>query len=122
MLITYFSGSKVVKNAVKKYGISYFAFRILEIYPNVVNKENNKELLDLEDYYLKLYLPDYNILTEAAIGYKHSEITRIKMKENYSPERRLAVGSLNKGRIYSDEERQRLGVIALNRKKAVYTE
>ena len=42
-----FNGSKVVKNAVKKYGISSFAFIILELFPEVVTKENNKKLLDL---------------------------------------------------------------------------
>ena len=46
---------------------------------------NNKELLDLEDKYLKLLLPNYNILTEAgsSFGYKHTEIDRIKMKDTY---------------------------------------
>lgn len=42
-----FNGSKVVKNAVKKYGVSFFAFMILELYPEIVNKKNNKKLLDL---------------------------------------------------------------------------
>jgi len=120
----YFIGSKVVKSAVRKYGISNFAFMVLELFPEVVTKENNKKLLDLEDYYLKYFLPDYNILTEAGncFGYKHSEITRIKMRENYSPERRLAIGSLNKGRVYSDEEREKLRILALNRKAPTYTE
>lgn len=62
-----------MKNAVKKYGISSFAFVVLELFPEVVNKENNKKLLDLEDFYLKCLLPNYNILTEAgsSFGYKH---------------------------------------------------
>lgn len=69
-----FNGSKVVKNAVKKYGLSWFAFIILELFPERVKKENNKKLLDLEDFYLKSLLPNYNILTEAgsSFGYKHS--------------------------------------------------
>ena len=52
--------------------------------------ENNKNLLDLEDFYIKSLLPNYNILTEASssFGYKHTEITRINMKYNYSIERR----------------------------------
>ena len=44
-----FHGSKVVKNAVKKHGISSFAFIVLELFPEIVNKENNKKLLDLEE-------------------------------------------------------------------------
>ena len=42
-----FTGSKLLKNAVKKYGISEFAFLILEFFPEAVNSENNKKLLDL---------------------------------------------------------------------------
>lgn len=64
--LIYFRGSKIVKLAVRKYDLKNFAFIILELYPNFVTKENNKELLDLEDKYLKLLLPIYNILTEAA--------------------------------------------------------
>jgi hypothetical protein len=86
-----FQGSKVVKAAVKKYKIDNFAFIILDIFTEIVNKENNKQLLDMEDYYIKSLLPDYNIVTEAGntFGYKHSEMTRLKMVQNYSPERRL---------------------------------
>jgi len=76
-----------------------FAFIILELYPNIVTKENNKELLDLEDRYLKLLLPNYNILTEAgsSFGYKHTEVDRQKMKDVYTLERREQIGSLNRG-------------------------
>lgn len=86
-----FQGSKIVKAAVRKYKIENFAFIILDIFREVVNQKNNKQLLDMEDYYIKSLLPDYNIVTEAGntFGYKHSEITRLKMVKNYSPERRL---------------------------------
>lgn len=101
--LIYFIGSKVVKAAVKKYGLDNFAFLILELYPNVVTKENNKELLDLEDRYLKTLLPNYNILTEAgsSFGYKHTEIDRIKMKNLFSDERRERIGNLNRGKKLS---------------------
>ena len=96
-----FNGSKVVKNAVKKDGISHFAFLVLELFPEVVNKENNKKLLDLEDFYLKSLLPNYNILTEAgsSFGYKHTEITRLNMRAKYSEKRRLSINNLNKSKI-----------------------
>lgn len=55
--LIYFRGSKILKSAVKKYKLNNFAFIILELYPNIVTKENNKELLDIEDRYLKLLLP-----------------------------------------------------------------
>ena len=119
-----FNGSKTVKNAVKKYGISSFAFIILELFPEIVTKENNKKLLDLEDFYLKSLLPNYNILTEAgsSFGYKHTEITRLKMKGNYSKERRMAIGNLNKGKSLSPEIIETMKIAALNRTKPIYSE
>lgn len=118
-----FHGSKVVKNAVKKYGVSSFAFIILELFTEKVNKENNKQLLDLEDFYLKSLLPNYNILTEAgsSFGYKHSEISRIKMKNNYSEERRSTIGNLNKGKILSSHTIELMKEAALNRTKPIYS-
>jgi group I intron endonuclease len=113
----YFRGSKIVKLAVKKYKIENFAFIILEIFPKIVTKENNKELLDLEDKYLKLLLPNYNILTEAgsSFGYKHTEVDRQKMKDIYSIARREIIGQLNKGKILSSETLEKIRIKALNR-------
>jgi group I intron endonuclease len=118
-----FNGSKVVKNAVKKYGISSFTFMVLELFPEIVNKENNKRLIDLEDFYLKTLLPNYNILTEAgsSFGYKHTEITRINMKANYSVERRMAIGNLNKGKSLSSHTIELVRQAALNRTKPIYS-
>jgi group I intron endonuclease len=119
-----FNGSKIVKNAVKKYGISSFAFMVLELFPEIVNKENNKKLLDLEDFYLKSLLPNYNILTEAgsSFGYKHTEITRLNMQANYSEERRMAIGNLNRGKSFSPSIIELMKKSALNRKKPIYSE
>lgn len=115
--LIYYRGSKIVKLAVKKYDLTNFAFIILEIYPNIVTKENNKELLDLEDKYLKLLLPNYNILTEAgsSFGYKHTEVDRQKMKDLYSEERREMIGSLNRGKKLSPETIEKIREKALKR-------
>ena len=115
--LIYFRGSKIVKTAVKKYKLDNFAFIILELYPNIVTKENNKELLDLEDRYLKLLLPNYNILTEAgsSFGYKHTEVDRKKMKDLYTDTRRELIGGLNKGKKVSPETIEKLREKALNR-------
>jgi len=96
--IIYFRGSKIVKLAIKKYDLKNFAFVVLELYPNIVTKDNNNELINLEDKYLKLFVPNYNILTEAgsSFGYKHTEIDRQKMKDIYSDARREQIGNLNK--------------------------
>jgi group I intron endonuclease len=123
-----FTGSKLLKSAVKKYGLSSFVFIVLEVLPEVVNKErakeNNKNLLSLEDKYLKALLPAYNVLTEAgnSFGYKHTERDKIKMKSNYSLERRLKIGNLNKGQSLSKETIEKMRVKALNRQKVVYSE
>src|ERR1700749_3617194 len=118
------TGSKILKNAVRKYKLSEFAFLVLELFPEIVNKENNKKLLDLEDFYLKSLLPNYNILTEAgsSFGYKHTEITRIKMKSNFSLERRQITGDLNKDKNLSKETIDKMKEKALTRKKASFSD
>lgn len=122
--LIHLTGSKVLKNAVKKYKLSEFAFLILEIYPEIITVENNKKLLDLEDFYLKSLLPNYNILTEAgsSFGYKHSELSRIKMKANYSQDRRDKIGSLNRNKPLSFETIEFMREKALNRIKPIYSE
>jgi group I intron endonuclease len=122
--LLYFRGSKVLKHAVKKYNLSNFTFLILELFPEVINKENNKRLLNLEDFYLKSLLPNYNILTEAgsSFGYKHTELDRIKMKANYSLERRLFIGNLNRGKKLSLETIEKIREKALNKGKVYYSE
>jgi group I intron endonuclease len=122
--LIYLNGSKIVKNSVNKHGLHNFAFIVLELFPEIVNQENNKKLLDLEDFYIKSLLPDYNILTEAgsSFGYKHTEVSRIKMKANYSEKRREQIGSLNKGKTLSSETIEAMRQSALNRKPLNYTE
>ena len=122
--LLYFRGSKIIKHAVKKYGLSNFAFLVLELFPFIVNKENNKNLLDMEDYYLKSLLPNYNILTEAgsSFGYKHTEIDRIKMKLNYSIERRERIGKLDRNKKLSLETIEKIKDKALSKKKIFYSD
>ncbi len=121
--LLYFRGSKILKHAVKKYSISNFAFLILELFQEIVNKENNKKLLDVEDFYLKSLLPNYNILTEAgsSFGYKHTELNRIKMKTNYSSEQRELIGGLNKGKNLSKITKEKMREKALIRKKIPFS-
>lgn len=117
------TGSKIVKLAVRKYNLQNFGFIILEEFPEIITKENNKRLLDLEDFYLKSLLPNYNILTEAgnSFGYKHTEIDRIKMKTSYSKERRLQIGNLNRGKTLSEETKKLLRKAALTRLPRTFT-
>lgn len=122
--LIYLTGSKIIKNSVKKYGLHNFAFIVLELFPELVNQENNSKLLNLEDFYIKSLLPDYNILTEAgsSFGYKHTEVTRIKMISNYSEARREQIRGLNKNKSFSPETIEAMRQSALNRPSLIYTE
>ena len=117
------TGSKIVKAAVRKYKLSNFSFLILELFPEKVTKENNKKLLDIEDFYLKSLLPNYNILTEAgsSFGYKHTEITRIKMKSIYNVRRGVGIDNLNKGKKFSKETIENMRKATLIRKLINYS-
>ena len=117
------TGSKIVKLAVNKYGIDNFAFIVLETFTEETTVENNKNLLDVEDFYIKSLLPNYNILTEAgsSFGYKHTELNRIKMKANFSEERRIFIGNLNKNKQFSDATIERMKQSALNKDKVEFS-
>ena len=121
--LIYFRGSKIVKSAVRKYKLNNFSFLILELFPEVINKENNKKLLDLEDFYLKSLLPNYNILTEAgsSFGYKHTELSRIKMKNSFSSQRLEFITNLNKGKKLSMETIEKLRESARKRGKVEFS-
>lgn len=57
-------------------------------------------------------------MTEAgsSFGYKHTEVNRIKMKANYSEQRRRRIGDLNKGKSFSPETIEYMRQAALSRK------
>lgn len=112
------TSSKVLKLAVRKYGLKNFSFMILELYPEKVTVENNKNLLVLEDFYLKSLLPNYNILTEAGFSfdYKHTELDRIKMKSNYSKVHRNKIGNLNRGKKLNKATKERMKQSVLSKK------
>lgn len=76
----------------------------------------------MEDFYLKSLLPNYNILTEAgsSFGYKHTELSRIKMKTNYSLERRELIGNLNKNKKFPKNVIEKMREKALTRKKSIF--
>jgi group I intron endonuclease len=115
--LLHLSGNKCVKNAVIKYGKENFAFIIVEIYPKIINRYTNNELIELEQQYLNLLTPTYNILTEAgnSFGYKHLDISREKMRNSFTDERRKFIGDLNRGKSLSPEVIAKLKQAALNR-------
>ena len=94
------NGSKLVKIAVKKYDLSNFAFLLIDRILEKVNKENNKMLFQLENFYLQSLLPSYNILTKAGgtFCYNYPKSTKLKMKASCNLERQLKIAKLIKGK------------------------
>ncbi len=114
------SGSRLVAAAVLKYGLNNFAFTVVatvSVAEPVVTREDNKVLLDLEDYYLTTLRPVYNIAPKAAntLGVKHTEETKLKMRLYYSSERREKIGALNRGKPLSPFFIESIRKAALNR-------
>jgi group I intron endonuclease len=126
-------GNKNIFIDVNKYGLESFAFVILEYFPKIpganevddsvreITKKNNSDLINLETYWIRTYLPSYNILLEAgnSLEYIHSEEIKQKMKENYSDVRREQIGSLNKGKSLSDSVKTLIREKALNRTEEI---
>lgn len=110
-------GSDLIAKAVNKYGLNNFAFIILEFLELPITKKSNAVLLQLETKYLKILNPPYNILKigGSSYGYKHTEDTKRKMKENYSEKRKDFIRNLNKGKIMSEEVREKIRAAAFFR-------
>ena len=108
--LIYKTGSDIVAKAVEKYGIGQFAFIIIEYCNPIISKNNSLILLNLETYYLQKYKPPYNILNigGSSLGYKHTELTKEKMKTKYSEERRKFIGNLNKDKNIPEEIKEKM--------------
>lgn len=111
------TGSIITYAAVLKYGLSNFAFIILETIEGPIDEKSNKNLLMREDHYLSTLCPIYNIAPKAGntLGVKHSNETKAKMKINYSSERREAIGAINRGKKLSSETVEKIHKSALIR-------
>jgi group I intron endonuclease len=112
-----FSGSKMVAAAVMKNGLRNFAFIVVDTVPKVITTEENKELLALEDHYLSILTPMYNIALTASnsLGVKHTDTTKVIMRLNYSSERRERIGALNRGKNLSPSTIEAIRKAALTR-------
>lgn len=89
-----FQGNKNVKKGIMINGLENFSFLILEIVPNIAT---NNYLLTRENFYIKKYSPEYNVIQDAinTYGWHHTEETRIKISLNYSEERKIMIGNFN---------------------------
>jgi group I intron endonuclease len=110
-------GSIRVWSAVLKYGLGNFAFVVLETVSTTVTTNDNKDILVMEDKYINLVKPEYNIAPQAGntFGYRHSEEVKSLMKANYSEERRETIGSLNRDKSLSPETVELIRQAALKR-------
>ena len=117
MHLYYLKGNSNIAKDVKKIGIQNFAFVILDIIPEKITDKTNIVLLSLEQRYLDLIKPIYNIVQLAGntFGYKHTEETIKAMRDNYSDVRRESIGSLNRGKSLSSRTRELMREAALNR-------
>lgn len=111
-------GSKLVKKSINKYGLNNFIFGVIEYYPDIITKYNNIELLKLEQTYINLLEPEFNILTEAInnFGYKHSEETFHKMKALYTDERKAILAKFQHDRKNKRSEEFKLKINLSNKK------
>jgi group I intron endonuclease len=110
-------GSTLVWAAVQKYGLSNFAFIVIESVSSVANAEDNTELMKREDFYINTLQPKYNIAQQAGntFGVIHTLETKTAMRLNYSSERREAIGSLNRDKKLSLETIEAMQLAAMNR-------
>jgi len=108
-------GDVHVANAVKIYELHEFAFIVIEIVPQDIDSDKVSTLLNREDPYIQTLRPQYNIglLATNSQGWKHSDKSLLKMRENYSEERRQRVAEINKGKSLSSESRALIREAAL---------
>lgn len=96
--------SRPIKDALLKYGHKNFTLEILEYCPKA-------KLIAREQFYLDLLIPDYNVLKYAysLLGFKHSQESIEKLKAKIiSPEHKELLSSIHKGKLVSEETRNRL--------------
>ncbi len=98
--------TRPVQHALLKYGHENFTLEILEYCPQ-------SKLLEREQFYLDLLVPEYNILKNAysLLGFKHSQETIEKLKTKMiSPEHKEILSSVHKGKLVSLKTRNKLAV------------
>lgn len=94
------TGSNIITNALKEYGIENFEFYILEYYPGIVIKENlsraHTELLLLENQFILSFLPEYNLF------FPHSSYNSLPLNSS----------NIEKDKYYLRERKELLSKIA----------
>lgn len=102
-----------ILDALLKYGYNNFTLEILEYCPKTV-------LLEREQFYLDLLVPEYNILKHAysLLGFKHSQESIEKLKAKIiSPEHKEILSAVHKGKLVSDETKNKLAAATASYRK-----
>jgi hypothetical protein len=78
-------------------------------------KSTLKKILELENSFLSKCNSEYNVLKKAgnSIGFKHSELTKQKLKDNYSEQRKVFIKNLNLGKQFSEKTKKLMSISAL---------
>lgn len=120
----------IIVRGIKHYGLENFELIILEDF-SAAESSSIEQILEREQYWINLLNPIYNILTIAgnSLGFKHTEETKelIKLKSlgrrhtdetrKLMSESRKGENSIWYGKNLSEETRNKLSIIALNRTK-----
>lgn len=127
------TGSKLMCQAIRKYGINNFAFVIIEYYPGFVRKENldknHLKLLELERKYTEELKPEYNISNNCISSLEYEEINEAKVKitGNYSIEQKVSFKNLGRSlneftkNLLSKLTKERNSNLELRKKLAKYS-
>jgi group I intron endonuclease len=102
-----------IQDALIKYGHKNFKLEIIEYC-------SKTKLLEKEQFYLDLLIPDYNILKYAyyLFGFKHSQKTIDMLKAKIIPhEHKKILSLIHKGKIVSSETRNKLALATASYKK-----
>jgi group I intron endonuclease len=111
-LRSYFNEKELNKNprpihdALIKYGLDNFTLEILEYCSKTY-------IIEREQFYLNLLVPDYNILKYAysLLGFKHSQETIDKLKDKIiSSEHKELLSSIHKSKFVSSDTRNKLSI------------
>jgi len=108
----------LLQRGFKKYGIESFNFLIIEIYTFDLSKSENNNmniLAHIEQRYMDLYQPKYNILkfTRSSKGYKHTEESKIKMSKFQlgkiiSEDTKIKISNSKKGISKTEETKNKM--------------
>jgi group I intron endonuclease len=110
----------LINKALIKYGYSNFQLEILEYC-------DSSDLIKIEQHYLELLKPEYNILQIAgsSLGYKHTEKTLAKFKvRKLTPEQkaRLKEHLASHNASKEQKERSRKHILEINKLKGISVE